>query len=204
MSIILTLLGGVLTVLILPAVTRQWDDRQKARELKAALVEQIALTVLRSDQYIEATETTGTPEGEHPLLVDSLRIEAKLRTYFGPKLTTRWKVIHRRILGLGELAEVVSPIKTRRLASTDLMSVYVERYLFPPNHELSRQDQILVNRLADNLLSGIEPLRVDQMWSFRADVQAIQARLADDILDADIEGFSTTSADLIRDILPGI
>ncbi len=37
-----TLLGIALTDWLLPAFTRQWDDRQKARELKAAVITQVA------------------------------------------------------------------------------------------------------------------------------------------------------------------
>jgi hypothetical protein len=40
--LIVTLLGIGLTAWLLPAFTRQWDDRQKAHEIKAALAFQIA------------------------------------------------------------------------------------------------------------------------------------------------------------------
>ncbi|HEV8459390.1 MAG TPA: hypothetical protein VGQ38_01660 [Gaiellaceae bacterium] len=41
-SLIVTLLGIALTAWLLPAFTRQWGDRQKAHELKAAMVTDIA------------------------------------------------------------------------------------------------------------------------------------------------------------------
>jgi hypothetical protein len=41
-ALLVTLLGIGLTAWILPAFTRQWDDRQKAHELKAAIVAESA------------------------------------------------------------------------------------------------------------------------------------------------------------------
>jgi hypothetical protein len=41
-SLIVTLLGIGISAWLIPAFTRQWDDRQKALELKVAVVAQIA------------------------------------------------------------------------------------------------------------------------------------------------------------------
>src|SRR4051812_9873136 len=41
-SVVVTLLGVALTAWLLPAFTKQWDDRQKAHELKTAIVTDIA------------------------------------------------------------------------------------------------------------------------------------------------------------------
>src|SRR3954465_14347156 len=55
-SLIVTLLGIALTAWLLPAFTRQWDDRQKAHELKTALTSQIATAtadaLIRSKQEL--------------------------------------------------------------------------------------------------------------------------------------------------------
>src|SRR3954467_7064097 len=47
-SVFVTLLGIALTAWFLPAFTRQWDDRQKAHELKAALASQVAVATAKS------------------------------------------------------------------------------------------------------------------------------------------------------------
>src|SRR5215213_208236 len=47
-SLIVTLLGIALTAWLLPAITRQWDDRQKAHELKATLAADLASATARS------------------------------------------------------------------------------------------------------------------------------------------------------------
>jgi len=41
-SVVVSLAGIALTAWLLPAFTRQWDDRQKAREVKADLVAQMS------------------------------------------------------------------------------------------------------------------------------------------------------------------
>src|SRR5262249_21299243 len=41
-SLIVTLIGIALTAWLLPAFTRQWDDRQKARDLKASLADEMS------------------------------------------------------------------------------------------------------------------------------------------------------------------
>src|SRR3954468_13838267 len=47
-SLIVTLLGIALTAWLLPAFTRQWDDRQKVRELHAQFADQIAATTAKA------------------------------------------------------------------------------------------------------------------------------------------------------------
>jgi hypothetical protein len=41
-TVAVTVLGIALSAWLIPAFTRQWDDRQKARELKASLVTEMA------------------------------------------------------------------------------------------------------------------------------------------------------------------
>jgi hypothetical protein len=42
-TLVLTVVGALFTLWVLPAFTRQWEDRQKAREIQSALVEEIAI-----------------------------------------------------------------------------------------------------------------------------------------------------------------
>ena len=95
-SVVVTLLGIALTAWLLPAFTRQWDDRQKAHELKAALATQLAVatakSVIRSREELRVV--LGKPNGganmfegaythlEESWLADSIEIEAKLRADF--------------------------------------------------------------------------------------------------------------------------
>src|SRR4051812_20833160 len=46
-SLIVTLLGIALTAWLLPAIARQWDDRQKAHEIQAGLITDMASATAR-------------------------------------------------------------------------------------------------------------------------------------------------------------
>jgi hypothetical protein len=61
--LVLLVLGGVFTAILVPQVTRQWQDRQREQELKQSLLEEIATastTVLR--QGIALTQACTAPE----------------------------------------------------------------------------------------------------------------------------------------------
>lgn len=83
---------------LLPAVTRQWDDRQKARELKASLITEIASgtanALLASGQSI--SQALGTPpRGDHRAgsaawIRTSFRIDAQLGAYFPGPVRLLW------------------------------------------------------------------------------------------------------------------
>jgi hypothetical protein len=102
----------VLTALLIPAFTRQWDDRQKAHDLKAALLDDMAAASSRAltDAHDLAAATSPAPTGnavtsvllrygvwgatpptEKRWSVSSLEVEAKLRTYFGAQLLHEWR-----------------------------------------------------------------------------------------------------------------
>jgi hypothetical protein len=93
-SVILTLLGIALTAWLLPAFTRQWDDRQKERELKAALVSDIASataeTLIATTKEARALneQIDGEPVPFDPDRLDAVwlrnnvMLDAKLHAYF--------------------------------------------------------------------------------------------------------------------------
>jgi hypothetical protein len=94
----MTLLGIALTAWLLPAFTRQWDDRQKAHDLKAAITDDMA-TATASALFGGKTRYQAGPNGSLLAAVEpateaslaavirrwelsSFQIEAKLRAYF--------------------------------------------------------------------------------------------------------------------------
>src|SRR5262245_16834725 len=107
--LVVTTLGIALTAWLLPAFTRQWDDRQKAQELKANTVSQMAAAtadaVLQSKRVqrqaaegesvkgpFRSLGAAGDARDRRALdddaglsdawLHESIKIEAKLRAYF--------------------------------------------------------------------------------------------------------------------------
>jgi hypothetical protein len=47
-SVVVTIVVAALTVWVAPAVTRQWDDRQKARELQASLAQDVGASTAKA------------------------------------------------------------------------------------------------------------------------------------------------------------
>ena len=96
-SLLVTTLGIALTAWLLPAFTHQWDDRQKERELKAAIVADMAASTSRALVGGEAIWVTPPRKANRAELADdwarsSLAIEARLRAYFPGRTVTAWQI----------------------------------------------------------------------------------------------------------------
>jgi hypothetical protein len=108
--LLVTLVGIVLSAWLLPAVTRQWDDRQKAHDVEATLVAQMTADTARvleearatlyreSAAYLRVQPRFGhflasrLPPMETEWSVASLGIEAKLNAYFpGSEQASLWR-----------------------------------------------------------------------------------------------------------------
>ena len=80
---------------LLPALSRQWDDRQKAQQLKTAIVSEMASGSARALIGGEAL-WAGRKVDEARVLdawaVESLMLETRLRAYFGQKIVTAWEI----------------------------------------------------------------------------------------------------------------
>jgi hypothetical protein len=117
--ILVTLVGIVLSAWLLPAVTRQWDDRQKAHDVEAALVAQMTsdtarvLEEARATLYRESVPflraeprrrhnlPTRLPAIETEWSVASLGIEAKLNAYFpASEQASLWRGYRELVAGL--------------------------------------------------------------------------------------------------------
>jgi len=99
-SVVMTLLGLALTAWLFPAVARQWDDRQKATELRASLVAQIASAsahALTGGEAILISRPNGAassfalPPAEQQWSIRSLEIESRIRAYFSPAIANVWR-----------------------------------------------------------------------------------------------------------------
>jgi hypothetical protein len=100
LPIIVTLVGVALSAWLLPAITRQWDDRQKAHDLKATLVAKMTsdtartLEQERANLYRESVpflnlkkaSVTGLPATLPPIqtewAVASIGTDAKMQAFF--------------------------------------------------------------------------------------------------------------------------
>lgn len=200
-GVIYTVIGGVLTVLILPAVTRQWDDRQKAHELKVALVAEMAATTARA--IGESVTQLTTNQSELPIQgrwsTDSLRIEAKLNSYFSPAIVRRWQTHRTRVAALIRAAGAVSPVP-HDLDSWEYVAVYdgVESIAGLTDDETKDLVSVLTEDHDDRQTSiEVAILFFAGLSDFLID---FENKVASAVLRAEPEGFSTTRRDLIRDI----
>jgi hypothetical protein len=93
--LIVTLLGIALTAWLLPAFTRQWDDRQKAHELKTAMVADMASAsahALTGGDAIWAGRNVNKEAVADAWSVANLQLDARLHAYFNPRIVTAWQL----------------------------------------------------------------------------------------------------------------
>jgi hypothetical protein len=113
-SVIITVLVAAFSVWVAPAFTRQWDDRQKARELQAEVADQIGIASAETAGGLVAlVESNRRPQDVQRLrqewLVNRFRIEARLKAYFpGARVTEVWADYVTLVEGLTTLALSVS------------------------------------------------------------------------------------------------
>jgi hypothetical protein len=98
-SVIVTLLGIALTAWLLPAFTRQWDDRQKAHELKVGLVSEIAsatASAVATGETIQGgarTTETSRANAHRQWSLAALQVDGRLRAYFpGSTIAVAWQI----------------------------------------------------------------------------------------------------------------
>jgi hypothetical protein len=215
-SVLLTLLVAVLSILVGPAFARQWEDRQKARELKAAIADQIATATARTvGQSVYVARAQQTQARSHRVVnarafwvPASLRIEMKLRAYFPASMASEWK---------------------RFVADIDDFLLNVSANASPPGQPLE-SDLTDEGRRANiagwfeflsktqPLPESLRPLRFKDIAHDATGVNADdRARVVEAggalmfaktekmtavLFDGDPAGFSTSRRDLLRDLLP--
>ena len=91
-SVAVTLLGAALTVWLAPAFTRQWEDRQQARDLQAGFAEQIVVSAFRT---IRDGARLAHGEGQYDVILAQwkeagLTTEVKAKAYFAPPIVSQW------------------------------------------------------------------------------------------------------------------
>jgi len=97
-QVIATLVGVTLSAWLIPAFTRQWEDRQKARELKAAITDEIAAATsrtLNAGLDVGKAQQSKTRGRLYDAAGDywepaSLKIAMKVRAYFSPEVAAGW------------------------------------------------------------------------------------------------------------------
>jgi hypothetical protein len=231
-SIVVTFVGIALTAWLLPAFARQRDDRQKARELKAALVTDMAAATSRAlvgGEAIWAKRPVDKARVADDWVRSSLSIEARLRAYFSDALIAAWQIYAwevDRFVGGGRsqakaaltsadrsLSNGTHPARLSKDAALAAAQVLnfgrrqgngVEGPKFDANGRLEKSALAGVEgHLQPYLDTGEDELEPAGLDEVQATVVAFQEELTREVLDAHASGFSTTGRDLVHDLLPG-
>jgi hypothetical protein len=187
--LLLAVLGIGLSSWLLPAITRQWDDRQKAGELKAALVADMATATGRA--VLEAQAFSHAPAGTRPSPAESaasvkewsvaaLEVRARLDAYFGPAAVDAWEVVTTYV-------------------NATLSRAYGGNAFIPGRLERSAPAPGRLQNLYGEYYSGDTGIEV-----LAGELLTQEERVARSILAMNVRGYSTTWDDVVSDLLPRV
>lgn len=186
--IVVAVLGIVLGSWLIPALTRQWDDRQKANEVRASVAYEAASATARALSDAQQASLAGLWKGSsrpstsaaaQEWAVASLRIQARLQTYFGREALERWQLISRYVSS------------TLSLAYGDAAGVWAEA--IGDNRSASLEAEVL--KYWDNRVDGS---------ALAAAILAEQRDVTQSIIGMPVRGYSTTWQDVVSDLFPGV
>jgi hypothetical protein len=215
-SVVLTLSVAMLSILVGPAFARQWDDRQKARDLKAAIADQIATATVRvvdSGVDVARAQEREARRG-HIARARALwrpassRVEMKLRAYFPAGMAAEWE---RLVLDIDDfLLNVCAKASPPGQALQSDLTDNDRRAHIAGWFEASSRSEPLPVGLRSRSFGEIARKATGQDAAARADVVANGAELMFSrtdkmtaaLLDAHPAGFSTNRRDLLRDLVP--
>jgi hypothetical protein len=236
--ILVTFIGLVLSAWLLPAITRQWDDRQKAHELKAAIVTDMASAtapMLTRGEEIHVgggrVNAVDQRAGWGVWSRAKLEIEARLNAYFSRNIVLEWKLFSYFVDYIEPTITFGTPLAPRfrsdaatevEIATAGPTETDVEyltalaplinptrgliesQNLIPPStlslleHGLSRSSELAIIRR--NVSGSIH--KRSRFTLFEQSLLSFQAAIANEVLAADPTGYSTTTGDLLRDLIP--
>jgi hypothetical protein len=247
-AVIVTLVGIALTAWLLPAFTRQWDDRQKERALKAKLVADMAAAsaqmVIEGEDFL-ASGRNAVPSGHRHSLAWSraqLMVGARLRAYFpsgpGPfnfpsRIAADWQIYTylvtffdpaARSPASGSGADVLAAhVVGQQIKDDENFELAIENLrLWAPLLNRARaqnegvyqfpNDDTTFGPTLKNTPSGyfehqavadfVEMNRTQKYAAYESALLSYESAIAERVLAAHPSGYSTTTRDLIHDLLP--
>lgn len=228
-AVLVSLLGLTLTAWLLPALTRQWDDRQREHELKAAIVADMASSTARALVGGEAIWSGRLAKQGRMRIGDewalsALEIEAQIRSYFPSSVVASWEVyswvVDRfidadHVSAWAALQDAVNSqvsLDSRVSDAAAQLLVLGENTIGPVPEFVAEggTDKKNVRQLKRMLSSDIARYREQHetqstlaTWTaLERRVLGLEQAVADQILGSNAAGFSTTSRDLLNDLLP--
>ena len=155
-SLVLTVVGALFTLWLLPAFTRQWEDRQKARELQASLIEEIAVASseaegaaeagasgLDADSEAIAAATAGAIVTDAQVAwekwqVEQNKVDARLRAYFEANVVDAWTRYANAQSSVLAIAAIDSDYATKPLPTfaASVIQTHIDELLKAPGIEV--------------------------------------------------------------------
>jgi hypothetical protein len=229
-ALVVTLIGLGLSAWLLPAITRQWDDRQKAHELQASIVTDMATATAQVLGEGEALHASGRAlagnEGSRSIEWSRARLqmEARLHAYFPSEIVETWQLYSYFVsffepaahtAGEGSYALDAAADYQHRLENSARPS---SDALIESVHDLaiaaaildrSRRNEDVLGTVfypmrGDNyLIAQYSRLPIKQKYNqFEVGLLNLESIIADQVLAANPKGYSTTLGDLLHDLVP--
>jgi hypothetical protein len=239
--VVVTLIGIALSAWLLPAITRQWDDRQKAHDLQAAIVTDMASATARMltrgelrnqhqrDKGLDRRQRIKVNRGVRSIEWSqaSLQLEARLHAYFPDETVQAWQLYSYFVTYFDpttyssgrepvyeKAAEDVhprdGPIRKQMRNLRILVSMV--------DPQRSDNDRVYQTLPDEEDLPGFRHLRNEvnttgprspklavRAWKLsylEKYLSALETAIADQVLATHPRGYSTTTGDLFRDLIP--
>src|SRR5262245_56725515 len=210
-TVLLTVALTLLTAWFLPALSRQWQDRQKARELKASLVSQIGKNTsetLITSSFLTYDRFPSSSDPSHlgwnqevfnrldlQWRTSSAEVEAQLRAYFPDRVARTWRAYSGLVWGTYRL--ITDNQSARR--STVLRLGEEVGVKQADLKELSAPWVDKHGVTVDGRREG--PARIAYFHAYSA-LLSRRSVVIDEILRSHPAGYSTRLTDLAHDLLP--
>jgi hypothetical protein len=226
-AVLVTVLGFALSAWLVPAMTRQWDDRQREHELRASVVAEMASVSARAllgGEAVWSGQKRTAPERkqlERQWELSTLGLEARLRAYFPRSVVTGWEIyawaVDRFIDARSGSASAVLQDAVHSGASLDprvsdaaaqLLALRIYRpgpsFKKSENTPISDSENIRLLRtmLSPALEHYAENFRYAKWTAVEKHLLDVEHGVADQVLRSHAAGFSTTPRDLMHDLLP--
>jgi len=231
-AVLVTALTFALSAWLLPAMTRQWDDRQKEHELKANVVADMGKDTahaLIGGEAIWSGQKVSIPEQKRlgtEWSLAALEMESRLRTYFSPSVVRSWELYAwaadrfinaRTVSASAELHDAVAsgrPLdRGVEDATAELMVLSASAVGNAPSFgsdgggHTQNSDTESIATLEKMLSPHLERDKADApdfvAWTLlEKQVLALEQAVADQVLHSHAEGFSTSAKDLLHDLMP--
>lgn len=206
-SLLVTVAATLATAWIFPALSHQWQDRQKAKELTAGLVSQmgshtseaLVMSSFLTNNRFPSSSDSSRPGFNQEIFnrldlewrTSSAEIEAQLQAYYPNQVVDEWRDYSALVWGTYRL---ITDNKSARPGTVKRL-----RELFRgdvPGWYIDKMEQPWIER--------IDPKAQAAYFYVSQAVLERRTVVIDEMLSSRPAGFSTRPGDLLRDLIPGL